>query len=103
MHGAPGDSGRNGAAGCGGGAFAGDEERFPSLSLHARRAEAPLSLPAAARLEVSDIGWYALADLRRADWRFAYQFDLFLEVARQAMQSSSGSQEGDASAGRQAK
>ena len=65
--------------------------------------EAPLSLPAAARLEVSDIGWYSLADLRRADWRFAYQFDLFLKVARQAMQSSSDSQGGGASAGRQGK
>ena len=65
--------------------------------------EMPLSLPAAARMEVSDIGWYSLADLRRADWRFAYQFDLFLEVARQAMQSDSGSLEGGASAGRQAK
>ncbi len=65
--------------------------------------EALLSLPAAARLEVSDIGWYSLADLRRADWRFAYQFDLFLKVARQAMQSSSDSQGGGASAGRQGK
>ncbi len=65
--------------------------------------EALLSLPAAARLEVSDIGWYSLADLRRADWRFAYQFDLFLEVARQAMQSSSDLQGGGASAGRQGK
>ena len=65
--------------------------------------EVPLSLPAAARLEVSDIGWYSLADLRRADWRFAYQFDLFLKVARQAMQSSSDSQGGGASAGRQGK
>ncbi len=65
--------------------------------------EGLLSLPAAARLEVSDIGWYSLADLRRADWRFAYQFDLFLKVARQAMQSSSDSQVGGASAGRQGK
>ncbi len=65
--------------------------------------EAPLPLPAAARLEISDIGWYSLADLRRADWRFAYQFDLFLQVARQAMQSSLGSQEGAASDVRQEK
>lgn len=65
--------------------------------------EVPLSLPAAARMEVSDIGWYSLADLHRADWRFAYQFDLFLKVARQAMRSSSGSQGGGASAGRQEK
>ncbi len=38
-----------------------------------------LPLPVQARLEVSDIGWYSLHELRQKDWRFAYQFDLFLK------------------------
>ncbi|MGK0402042.1 MULTISPECIES: NUDIX hydrolase [Alcanivorax] len=63
----------------------------------------PLLLPAQARLEVSDIGWYSLDELRQKDWRFAYQFDLFMAVARKAMQSSSDSAAGDATGGLQEK
>lgn len=57
----------------------------------------PLQLPAQARLEVSNIGWYSLDGLDQNDWRFPYQFDLFVALARQAMQSSSDSVADDAS------
>ncbi|MEQ3635669.1 NUDIX hydrolase [Alcanivorax sp.] len=62
-----------------------------------------LPLPVQARLEVSDIGWYSLHELRQKDWRFAYQFELFLEVAGKAMQGSSDSTADGASAKPQGK
>ena len=35
--------------------------------------------------EIRALDWYALEALDRSNWRFAYQFDLFREVAREAM------------------
>lgn len=63
----------------------------------------PLQLPAQARLEVSDIGWYSLDGLDQNDWRFPYQFDLFVKLARQAMRSGSDSVADDASGERPGK
>ena len=46
----------------------------------AQTVNAPLPVPESSRLEVSAMGWYSPAQLRKDDWRFPYQFELFLNV-----------------------
>lgn len=54
---------------------------YPSSALGSR----PLPVPASGMAEIRALDWYALEALDRSNWRFAYQFDLFREVAREAM------------------
>lgn len=53
----------------------------------------PLPVPTAALAEVKALDWHSLASLDRDSWRFAYQFDLFLEVVGNAIrEEQAGSQ-----------
>ncbi len=72
----------------------------PSQMLDTSRA---VPLPRSAVAEVSAIGWYPLEALTRQSWRFYYQFDKFMEVARQAMRSGTASDPGSASGERPVK
>ena len=44
-----------------------------------------LPVPASGMAEIRALDWYALEVLKQEDWRFAYQFDLFLDVAGKAI------------------
>lgn len=46
---------------------------------------APRPVPTSALAEVKALDWYPLESLDRDSWRFAYQFDLFLEVVGSAI------------------
>lgn len=46
-----------------------------------------LTVPVSGKWEVSDLGWYALDQLQQDDWRFPYQFDLFVETVRPLLSS----------------
>ena len=39
-----------------------------------------LPVPTASQVEVSAMGWYSPHQLHQKDWRFPYQFELFLKV-----------------------
>ena len=56
-----------------------------------------VDVPRSAITEVSAIGWYSLSSLSKDRWRFEYQFEQFLQVAGDAMQSETAPDPGSAS------
>ncbi|PHR67025.1 NUDIX domain-containing protein [Alcanivorax sp.] len=57
----------------------------------------PVDVPRSGLAEVSAIDWYPLSSLSKARWRFEYQFEQFLQVAAEAMQSETARAQGFAS------
>ena len=55
-------------------------------SLQQPLSASPLAVPARALAEVKGLGWHAPGSLDRENWRFSYQFDLFLDVLNRALQ-----------------
>ena len=53
----------------------------------------PLPVPTSALTEVKALDWYLLDSLDRDRWRFAYQFELFLEVTGNAILDEQGGQQ----------
>jgi len=52
-----------------------------------------LPVPTSALTEVKALDWYLLDSLDRDRWRFAYQFELFLEVAGNAILEEQGGEQ----------
>ena len=53
----------------------------------------PLAVPARALAEVKGLGWHTPGSLDRENWRFSYQFDLFLDVLNRALQQENAEPE----------
>ena len=53
----------------------------------------PLAVPARALAEVKGLSWHTPDSLDRENWRFSYQFDLFLDVLNRALQQENAEPE----------
>ena len=58
-----------------------------------RASSESLPVPTSALTEVKALDWYLLDSLARDRWRFAYQFELFLEVAGNAILEEQGGEQ----------
>lgn len=67
---------------------------FHLYRCHAASLPEEVNVPFSGLNEVKALGWYRLEQLRREQWRYPYQFDLFRETVRAALaaeRSQSGS------------